>query len=56
MDEQFGYEEQDFYFSGGVTAYDGKFDDIIDISIGQVKIYSKQWEGGGVKFTELETD
>ena len=62
MKDEFGFEKNEFYFSGGVTGYDGKSYDITDLQIGQIKIYRKWWTGGadetnsGTSFTELETE
>ena len=40
--EQFGYEDE-FYIAGGISSYDGSSNDISDLTIGQVKIYTKYW-------------
>ena len=34
MTDKFGFEKNDFYFSGGVTDYDGTSHDITDLQIG----------------------
>ena len=54
--DEFGYDDE-FYVAGGVTAYDGSSKDISDLTIGQVKMYSKQWSSKtqSIIFTELPT-
>ena len=34
MKDQFSYEENEFFFAGGISAYDGKSHEILDDSLG----------------------
>ncbi len=57
-DSQFGFQDG-FMIAAGVTDYTDAFDGSTDPTIGEFKIYRKQWniydENSGDLFTELKT-